>query len=159
MTMPDADTIDTFGGAKNDDLPVEDPTTDRSAEGMNAALEDVAQLTQTGCRAWARIVLDSTTPALANVNGSGAGWGNGTPPTPAKTGTGTFTVTWPATVTDGLGVVHPLDLRRARVSIEGSTFGFANAEMTTANEATIHTANAAGSANDLAGVTVHLEVF
>ena len=157
MTFPDVDTIDNYGGALVNVAPVEDPTTDRDAGAMNSALESVAQMTHTAARAWCRVVL-GTSAALAAANGNDAGWGTTTPPVPAHSTTGVYTITWPATVTDALGNQHSLNLRTASASIEGATFGFAQANVTSANVVTVNTANAAGSANDLSGVTILVEV-
>lgn len=158
MTFPDIDTINTYGGGLFNYSPVEDPTTDRDAAAMNEALESVAEVTHTAARCWARVVLGAS-PALANVNGSDAGWGNASPspPTPAHSGTGVYTVTWPAVVTDGLGATHNLNLRWARASLEGSTFGFAQASATSANVVTVNCGNSAGAANDLSGVVLLVE--
>jgi hypothetical protein len=154
MTMPDTDTIDDFGGALANYAPVVDPTTDRDGPSMDVALEDVAQMTHTAVRAWVRLVLDSAAPVLANPNGSDAGWGNSVPPTPTRTGTGVFKLTWPATVTDALGVVHDVDFVYATAAIEGATFGFVQARVSNANEVTINVADHTGAVADLSGTTI-----
>ena len=158
MTLPDVDTIDTYGGQLQNYEPVVDPTTDRDAEAMDQGLESIAQTTHTVDRAWARVVLSASTPALAAPNGSDAGWGNTVPPTPTHVTTGQYKVTWPATIVDGLGASHALNFRKARASFEGTTAAFANASVFAANVVVINVLNAAGSPNDLAGLTLLVEV-
>jgi len=114
MTLPDRDNVATFGGLLNDFAPVTDPTTDRPSggataptTGSNIAYVDVAMLTLTGIRAWARITTAASTGAMVLV-GHYAMWGTGAPvaPTIARTSTGIFTITWPSSVQDQALVSH-----------------------------------------------------
>ena len=160
MTFPDIDTIDSYGGVLNDAEPVTDPTTDRSAVGMNTGLASTAAMTATAMIAWCRFVGNASTPTLAASNGSGAAWGNdpGVRPTISHIGTGHYRATWPVTVTDVLGTTHTLNLKRGLANVEGSTLSWALVGSQVANTIDIFTFNAAGSANDLAGQTIHLQV-
>ena len=156
--MPDTSTIDTYGGVLVNYDSIVDPTTDRDATAMDQALEDCAQMTHTATRAWARFTLAATSGAIVRAS-SDAAWGNTVPPTAARGSTGTFVFTWPATVTDGLGNSHSVNLKWAEARIEGSTFGFANASVyTSPYQVLLYTGNAAGAANDLVGITVLLKV-
>lgn len=161
MTFPDDDTIDTYGGALVDAQPVEDPTTDRPANGMNAGLASAAAMTRTAPRAWVRFVTDGTTPTLAVSNNGNAAWGNdpGVRATPTRIGAGHFRLTWPATITDALGASHTINIRSAKVTVEGSTLCFAQPSGMSANVVDIFTWNAAGTANDIVGTTLRVDVW
>ena len=65
MPLPDIDSIDDYGGVLQDDHFVDDPTTQRAAAQMNAALESAAASTHVVPRAWARVVL-GVAPTLAH---------------------------------------------------------------------------------------------
>lgn len=158
--LPTVDSLATYGGAKQDYEPVEDPTTDLSAEGWNLVASNVAGLTQTACRAWVTFLGHGTMPTDPSSYIHGAVWGDtlGVKPTMARTGTGVFTATWPTTVTDDLGVVQTVNLRRAWASFEGSTLYSVNATVTAANVVTIRVWNAAGSLNDAVGAVFNVFV-
>jgi hypothetical protein len=161
VSLPDVDSIGTYGGALSNYSPVIDPTTDRDAGAMNQALESVAEATHTVARAWARVQLAATGAAMKIVS-SDAGWGNASPPVPNHgASAGIFTLQWSpatATITDGLGLTHFLNFRWARATIEGQTFGFANASVTAGNVVTIYMANYLGSPSDFVGTTILVEV-
>lgn len=160
MTLPDADSIETFGGAKQDaPIGVVDVQSERSAADVNKAYEDVAQMTRTANRAWARVALSGAAAALASPNGSDALWGNGSPPAcDAPGGTGVYTVTWPSTVTDALGAAHTVSFKRCRAFVEGGgTFALVMAAVTAPNVVTIYTAVPNGTPTNLAGYTVLVE--
>jgi hypothetical protein len=160
LTLPDTDSFATYGGSLQNYAPVEDPTTDRDALAANQAYASIAAATHTVARAWARFVTSATTPSLATTNGNDANWGNslGVQPTPARVSTGVFTLTWPSTIVDENGGTHTVNLRRAFAQPEGATLYNAQALVTAPNIVTVYTFTAAGSANDIAGVTVHVEV-
>ena len=161
--FPDISSVDDYGGLLADYDPVVDPTTDREATAMNQALVDTAAMTQTAGRAWCRIVLGSA-PALANPNGSGAGWGNSVPPVPTHpAGNGAYVVTWPATVTDALGNTKALNFTRIvachlETALGGPTFGFAQALVLGAYSVGVAVGDHTGTAADLAGVVLYIEV-
>jgi hypothetical protein len=150
------------GGFKDGEgIAVEDPTTDQSAAGANVMLNDVAQMTHTALRAWARFTAGAA-PAIAGTNGHDAMWGSasGVKPVPAKTATGTWTLTWPATVQDQLGNTHNVNLRKARVSVEGSALKFAQCVVTAPNVVTVYGfifSAGAFAADDLTGITLLVE--
>ena len=160
MTLPDIDTLATFGGQLNDYSPVVDPTTDRPAAGTNQAYSSIAMVTHTAPRAWCRFVTSATTPALATNNGHDAMWGSssGVKPTLLRNSIGNYSVTWPLTVTDEMGVSHTVNLRAVKVSSEGPTNGFITATVS-GNIVTVLTFSASNSANDLGGnTTIYVEV-
>lgn len=160
MTLPNVAALATYGGAKQNAAPVEDPTTDRDAGDANKAFADAAAMTHTVMRAWVRIVGSASAPALAVVNGHEAVWGNlpAVAPTIGRTTTGDWTVTWPSSITDELGNAIALNLRCAlHPNIEGDK-GFASATITSPNIARVQLWNSSGTASDFAGTTIWVGV-
>jgi hypothetical protein len=122
VTVPDIDNLASLGGILQNYRPVEDPTTDLDAGFGNKTRANAAAMTQTAPRAMVIFTTASTTGGLVLV-GHWSLWGN-TPtvaPSLARLTTGQYTVTWPATVTDELGVTHTVSLRAAMASTEGTT--------------------------------------
>lgn len=158
MTIPDVDSVDDYGGALTNAFPVTDPTTDQDADAMNECKASTAGMTHTAARAWCRFVA-GTSPTLATLNSDDAVWGNALAdkPAPGHSSTGVYAVTWPTSTEDELGASHTTNLRWARASIEGSTLAFAQANVSASNVVTVRTWNAAGSANDLTGITILVE--
>ena len=155
MALPGSASINDYGGIKQNDEPVEDYTTDEDANDRNRAFEDCAAMTHTATRCWRSFIGNATTPTDPVTSIHDANWGNslGVKATVARVATGQYTVTFPTTVTDELGVVHTLVLRRAWVNAEGSTFTPCQATVTSSNVITVYTYNAAGAANDGVGIT------
>lgn len=164
MSYPNtASSLAGYGGALVDygAIGVVDPTTDRSAANVNQAFADVAAMTHTSGRAWVRFLGHATLPSLALSDASDAAWGNSAPvlPVVTKGGTGIYVVTWPTTITDELGNSQSVVLRTADASVEGSTpYWTPQCSMTSANVVTVYTFNTSAAANDLAGVTIFLQV-
>ena len=106
-----------YGGPTIDQIPVIDPTTDRSAAGMNQALSSVGGMTRTAVRAWARIQISSG-PTVAIVLWD-ALWGNGTnaAPTISRSGAGIYVLQWPGTVFDDI----PTNLKGFSGTVPGAT--------------------------------------
>jgi hypothetical protein len=110
MTVPDRDSLGTYGGPWNDYQPVADPTTDVPATGGNQWAADTAGMTKTAVRAWGRFSTSGTSvPTLLT---SFTMWPTGTNDAPvvARTTTGLYTMTLPVTVEDELGNDHTLNL-------------------------------------------------
>ena len=166
MPLPSRSTISTYDAdnkINNANIPPANQQTDWDNTKLAPAISDVVALGLTAPRFWCRMTLAATTGALVLINWQ-ANWGNVTTTTPilARTTTGVFTITLPTTVSDeyqaSLGVTNniTLALNAAEGSLEGSTFGFINASAS-GNVITVNTANTAGSANDLVGVTVFIK--
>lgn len=157
MTLPDKDTLDTYGGALNDyELGVVDPTTDRGAAAANKAYASTAMMTRTAARCYAAFVTAATTGAMV-LSEHDALWGNtsGVAPVLARASTGVFTVTWPTSVTDPLGVAHTLALRRGTLlEVAGATAYHVQVARTAANIVTVRVFDMAGVAADAAGLAV-----
>jgi len=155
MTLPAIDDISTLGGIKVNFQPVEDATTDLDAAQDNKARADVAMMTHTASRSWAKFVAAATTGAMV-LSAHDAVWGNapGLAPTLARTGTGVFTITWPASVNDELGVTHATSLRAASAVARGSVAYHAQTSITAANVVTVYVFDMSGAANDAVGVTL-----
>jgi hypothetical protein len=170
MTLPNRDSLSTFGGTlgagyTDFSAPI-DPTTDLPAASLNQALADVAAMTRTAVRAWARFTpAGSSTPVLVN---HWALWGTGSPVAPvvARTTTGIFTVTWPVQVQDDIttigadGYVGPqtLNLLAAHGNTEGATF-FAVQASASANVATVWTFGTGNTLADPSGPTILVLVY
>lgn len=169
MTAPDID--DPSGnyampaGGFVDYLPVTDPTTDQTsggqtgAPGANQWMCSTASMTHTSRRAWARFLGNATTPTLAVSNGHDAHWGSSSPvkPTLVRSAVGIYTVTWPATVTDALGVSHTVNLRWSKACAEGSTLFLVQTSVTAANIVTVYVFTTAFAASDAVGTTLFVE--
>jgi hypothetical protein len=161
MTLPDVDTLNTYGGGLFDYAPVVDPTRDRPASGANQAYESVAAMTHTNWRSWVRFTLNgSATPVLVAHD---ANWGNaiGVAPTFTRTSAGIYTVTWPATVNDeipngvpGFSTGHTVNFRASTGNVRAVATPFdIFCTPTSANIVTVRIFNAAGSAADPGSAT------
>jgi hypothetical protein len=147
--LPNAASLNNYGGALNDYSAPVDSTTDRSATGVNPALGDVAQMTHTCPRLWARLTLKASgaTPVLVAHDEM---WNNTVPgnpaPTPARTSAGIFTLTYPSTTQDEIPANAPgysgpiaLNLRAAWANDRGgAVWGEAKAVITAPNVVTIY---------------------
>jgi hypothetical protein len=161
MVFPAVDDVTAYGGLLNNAAPVVDPTTHRDASDMNAALASVAAMTTTAGQAWARMITHATTPSLATSNAHGAAWGEdpSVAPTPTRTSTGIFVLTWPATVTNGIGDSHTVVFKRVKSqACEGTTAYHVQSAVTASNVLTIRVFDMAGTLTDAAGSTIHVEL-
>jgi hypothetical protein len=151
MTLPAIDDIAAVGGIIHDYRQIPDPTVERTASQENQIAADAIMATRTLTRAFATFSA-STTPALVSHD---AVWGTGpgVAPVIAHTGTGVFTITWPATVTDALGVVQPMNLRRCWLGLEGANWAIYTATVTAPNQVTVRTWLAPGGPLSLDNLT------
>lgn len=167
MSLPDIDSLATYGGALSNYFPIEDPTTDLDAGADNQNRCSTAAMTNTAVRAWARFVTSATTPTLAVSNAVGGVWPTipGNQPVVSRSAQGIFLLTYPTTITDELGVVHTLNLRGARAGGEGTSYIPCQADVTAANVVRITVfALASGTPNtfaaaDQAGVTISVQAW
>lgn len=153
--LPGVAALSTYGGIKSNGSPVEDPTVDEDAAHRNQCFADAAGMTQTACRAWCALVGHGTAPTDPASNVHGAVWGNDVEDKPvcARTSTGLYTITFPATITDELGVEQTVNLRHAWASVEGATLYFTTATVTAPNVVTLRVFNTSFALNDAVGVT------
>lgn len=106
MTLPNADSYDTYGGELTDYSVVEDPQTDLSAESSNELRADIAAMTSTCFRCVITWHIDdpggANTPTVDDVK---AVWNTDltTPPTIARLSEGVYEITFPTTVFDVRG--------------------------------------------------------
>lgn len=119
MTLPAIDDISSVGGLISDYRAVPDPTVERSAAQDNQIAANGIMATRTITRAFVAFT-GGATPALVEHDALW-GTGSGVAPVVAHVGTGHYTITWPATVTDALGVAQSINLRRAWASYESAT--------------------------------------
>lgn len=157
--LPGISTLATYGGMRVNERSVEDASSEVGADEFNVLMKDTAGHTQTAWRAIRRFVGHATTPAEPASNAHFANWGNSLvlrPPV-TKGGTGIYVVTWPATVTDDLGVIDTVNLIDGVVNVNGTTLYHVQVTCA-ANVATVYVWNAAGALNDAVGVTLALFV-
>jgi hypothetical protein len=125
--LPSAATYDSYGGEKADYSPVEDTTTDRSADHEDEAFADVAAMTRMIPRAYVAFTTNGTTCSVVDHD---AVWGNDVSvrPTVVRTALGIYTITWPSAVTDARGASRSINLRRGLANVEDqASAAFANA--------------------------------
>lgn len=149
MTLPDSDTLGTYGGATTDAAPVVNPLTDRPASAVNQAYGSTAMMTRTAIKAWARFTTNNQ--STATILSHEEQWAQLMPGTsgPVITGAGSaglLTITYPTTVFDeipqgspGSNPGHSLQLRAAWANVEITTGTFlqATAKVTAANVVTV----------------------
>ena len=147
MTLPDRDTLATYGGPMSNYSDPIDPTTDEDAAFRNKYAANVAMMSHTIGRA-ARSFLGTTGGATAIADPStgfvhDALWGDGASVKPSVTHvqTGIYDATWPSSVNDELGAAHTLTLRRAKAAVESSdgTLRIAEAKITGSQKVRIYT--------------------
>lgn len=157
MPLPNASTIDTYGGQKADAWPVEDPATTASAANWNDAISDVAGMTHTAVRArirWTGATYTSGTMTMT-IESRDAVWGNAETVTVTQTAAGVYVLTYPSTITDALGVTRAVSfVDVASVKVASSPPRAWYADVTSPNVVTIHTTDLAGSANACNGQSI-----
>jgi hypothetical protein len=164
MTLPDVDSISTYGGALQDYSPVVDPTTDESAAFRNKYAANVAMATHTNVRAMRSFVGveddEPEDPVVGLVHDAVWGAAPSLKPTVVRDAEGVWTVTWPATVNDELAAQHTVNLRRALAQVEcTSTLRHATARVVAANEVEVRGFLADGTPDDLDGHLVTVWVW
>jgi hypothetical protein len=166
MTLPDIDTLTTYGGGLNDFSPVVDPTTDRPAAGANAAYASLAAMTATAPRAWVRMTLNgASAPTLVAHNSH---WGNqiGVAPVLSRSSAGVLVVTWPTTVTDqilpgspGYFGPHTLNLRAGWGNVRFVSTAWLVFVIPSTNVATVNICSVAGTLSDTTATDVDVYVI
>lgn len=163
MGLPDSSDIsDDYGGPYANQRPTEDGSTEMDAEFGNQLMNDVAMMTHTTPRAWVAFTGHTWSGSGTDVvvpSDHDAHWGSSTPvrPTIGQASANRYVITWPATVTDQLGVAKTLNIRYPHEpSTLDSALSRAKVVSKTANTLTIDTFNAAGSANALNGIPVYV---
>jgi hypothetical protein len=156
MTLPAIDDLNAVGGIITDYRTPPDPTVERNASNDNQIAADATMATRTITRGFVAWQAGTTPTVMAHE----ALWGNGSPVAPVvvHVSTGVYTITWPANVTDGLGVVQALNLRRGWGAVALGTVGIVQVYRTGPNVVQVSTFNPAGTANDLAGAYVDVYV-
>lgn len=155
MTTPA--TIDRYGGHFSDLLPVEDPTTEISADYFVRLSTDASEMTRTTDKIMVRF---ATTVVAAPVavepimGRSHMGTGSGDLPTISKVGTGLYDITYPTSYTNQIGALENIVF----VSSDGDvkSLSTAGSVQTTEVGPLIHVAvfSASGAASDLGGGAV-----
>lgn len=168
MTLPDRDSISTYGGALSNYGSVIDPTTDEDAAWRNKYAANVAMMTHTitrgvrsflGTSGGATSVADPSTGFVHD-----AVWGDSSSVKPSVTHvqTGIYDLVYPSTVTDELAASHSVAIRCAWGNVEqsDSTLRVANAAVSTSQKVRVYTYKANGSGqlllDDLVGEVVNV---
>lgn len=107
MSLPEKNDYNALGGELIDYSPVEDPSTDLSAEASNEMRSDIAGITQICMRAWCGFSVDGYGDAIIGDTEQdyGAVYGRALAykPTILKTAPGFYTIIFPASVVDPRG--------------------------------------------------------
>lgn len=154
MTLPSQDSFSTFGGLKQDYDAIVNISTDYSAvSNLNPAFVDVSMMTRTAIRSYVRFTTSATIPTLNTYE---ACWREFTTTQPvlARTGTGVYTITFPTTVSDGIGDTNYVNFQSCLPKVEGNSFALVQGSITSANVLTIYTATTGGTPSDLSGTAV-----
>jgi len=158
MPLPDIDALTSLGGTLVNYAPVEDATTDLDAGADNKARNNVAMMTHTVIRAWARFTTAASTGALVLV-AHDALWGNlpGVAPTLARSSAGTFTLTYPTSVNDEITPpnAHTLAFRGGTANVRSAAAAYiASLIPTSANVATVYLRDTTNTLVDAVGTDV-----
>ncbi len=151
--LPEVSDITTFGGTMANFAPPEDPTTDLDCLYVNRWFAQLAMLSFTLPRAWARCTVAGAVISGPVDGDHGAVWGNtsGLKPTAARTSAGLFTLTWAASYNDLQAVPesHAVSFKSVIVTAyNGATAVISAAAVTSANVVTVRTWTDAGVAAD-----------
>jgi len=161
MSAPNASSIGDYGMPVSDYVVgVTNAATDQPASGGDQQANDTAMMTRTACKALVQfLTAGASAPTLVAHE---AQWGVGVAPVLARTGVGVYTVTWPASVTDQLGVAQAPNLRFAFPSTSGATAGtiIVGAYMSAPNVATVTLRDSTtGTAGDSSGFVISVMAF
>lgn len=168
--LPNADHFSTYGGAlANYPIGVTDPTKEEDAALRNIYVANIAGMTRTIDRAVRSFMVPTSGQAVgAFVDGTGiahdAVWGSDSSVKPGGTyiSAGTIDIIWPTTVTDALGQVQQIAIKRARAVVNANTpatYYHAIAVVTANNKVRVYTFdNAANTPTDISGVGVGASV-
>jgi len=158
MTLPNVDTIDSYGGLKKDyGIAVVNSETDRAADDANRAYANIAMATHTLCRAWVQFTSSATTPTIVQHD---ALWGNTSfvAPTIVRSAQGIFDITWPTSVTPE-SAEDPININ-IRIAGGGNALGavfrHVQCQRQTAVTLRVHTFDTAGALQDFAGTTYNV---
>lgn len=158
--------IGSYGGPKGNMFPVEDAKTQIDQAEYNRLLEDVAQGTRTGRKAWVSFLTSAAAAPIGIAVHSGKSyWGitAGAHPTIEKTATGLYTITYPPSFVDGLNESESVSFEKATCEVISLTArGIARA-VTTGNVINVQvSADPSASplvASDLGGsVQIHVDI-
>ncbi len=122
MTLPDKNSYANLGGTLINYSPVTDPNTDLGADSSNSMRSDVASMTRTAIRAYARFSSGGAECFIDNGK-CDAVYGNNrmTYPTGAVTSANSCTITFPEKVVNDLGEEVFLNLTTSFVNIVSSS--------------------------------------
>ena len=166
MSILTGDTLDTYGGAKNDYSPVIDATTDLAAAEGNAAMAATAAMSRMRFACWARFTTAGTATPTLTAHEELWGAVGLAPPVIVRTGAGTYHITYPTNVQDEIGRSSPgysgptpLNLR-AGIGQAGSTLAVYTVQVIVLSSNVLAVGvSTAGSLGDTTGVVVDVWGF
>lgn len=166
MSLPNKASLNDYGGILSDAVPVEDSTIEISADSLNACRNDVAAMTNTVPILIFQYAGASTNPVITSSSTWTAGvdsvWGNAPAnnPTFVRNSAGVYTVTLPTSVNDSLGNSILVNIRAVSGTIiSNPTPGHILCQVTSSTTFTIKQFTASGSANDLVGSLIFIQVY
>lgn len=155
MTLPDADSLSTYGGPyANYGIGPVDPTTDLDANLFNKVIANVAMMSRMVDRCEVAFVWNGSTATVSSWEAMWKGVTT-TAPTVARSSTGLFVITWPSTVQDELLVSHTTNLVSAFGWAQGST-AFEVQAQASANTTTVYTFTGSGTLTDPTNATIRV---
>jgi hypothetical protein len=145
---PETPSLDTFGAPYEDADSTVDPETEMAAEYMNRLVAQVAMLSHTAPKAWARFTISGSTATCVAHN---AVWGdtNAVKPTATRVMVGQWGVAWAASYDDlqSTPESHSVSIGACHVEPYGNVV-YHNSKPNTANTVTALFYNAAGTLTD-----------
>ncbi len=165
--------IASYGGVIRDYVESVDPTTDESARFRNRYIADIGKMTQTAARALVRFVGHATAPYFPPSGLTHrAVWGDSplVQPTFAHSGTGVVDITWPTETEDDLtgeptevggGLTWATNFQMVRAELQSDSLVLyrVRAAILQPNIVRVRMWDAAGAANDLAGLIIGVWVW
>jgi hypothetical protein len=142
-------TIESFGGPFVDGKPISNPQTQVSAEKLNRALEDTAQLTRTGTRAILHFLpVAAGDPVVAYHTSV---WGSGSEqwPTLTRSAVGRYSVTYPSSFTDALDYEETVSFLSGDANVIGTDRADAYVSALAGRVVSLYVVDSANSLSDL----------
>ena len=165
-TLPNVQSISSYGGPFQDALPQQDPTTEVASSSFNQLINDASAATATQPRAIFQFTGSATTPALASTSTWSSGFSSvfgsasAVLPVFVRNSIGNITITFPATVPDQLGNTNTLNLRAGRANLTSGSTASPSFIVSVVSSNQINVLmQAAGSLSDFAGSTIFVECF
>jgi len=162
MPLPDPQTINSYGGAKEQRRAVVSPIHSVSAPEHNSVVSDLAMVSRMAPRGIVRFVTGTppTDPSVGVVHESMWGKELADKPVVTSLGANLYRVTWPTEVENELGESVTLNLRWATVSCgKKPVLNQASCEVTGPNTVDVGVFTAGGASDSSSGVIIQVMVY